>query len=272
MKWINYLKIQARIFMSQAIFKLTIGVVLAFTLFFAFIIHNFSTHPFFNGFFSLMKGYKNGFNFSSSLTYLIFSIIIFFIIIISSTAISNEIQRGTIKIVLVQRFKRNKLILSKSLFLLIFFFILFTVVFLLSFAIGGSLYGLGDIAEKKYIIHSGISLIINYFIALLLMVFPIFALINFSIFFSVLFNNSIIAIISNLGINFLFYILVQLEVFKNILLVNYLFLPMEIFKKMSQGLPILWSPDIWYMIMVTTIYSFVFLFLSIRLFNKKEIL
>jgi len=272
MKIINSLKIEYKICKGQNVFKLSILTILFFSIFFGFIFHFFSNNPIISKFLVLMKGYKNGFNFSSSLVLSVYKIMIFFIIIISSTAICNEIQTGTLKTILLTKVKRKEIIIRKSLFLLVFFFLLFSLVFLLSFAIGGLLYGLGDISEKNYIIHSSSSLIVNYFISLFLMVFPIFALINFCIFFSVLFNNNIIAIISTFGLNFILYIFVQLELLKGMFLVNYLSLPIEIFNKMSQGLPLIWNPDVWCMILVTTIYSFIFLLLTIKFFKRKEVL
>ncbi|MCP4220872.1 MAG: hypothetical protein GY765_39960, partial [bacterium] len=159
----------------------------------------------------------------------------------------------------MKKTKRTHLIVGKAVFLSIFFFLLFAVVYLTGLSAGYFLYGIGDIGELNYVIHSLSSLFTNYFASLFLMLFPIAAMVCVSLFFSVLFNNSVIAIISTLGFNFFSYILVEMEVLKEFFLFNYLSFPIEVFQKTARGLPILWTPEIWYMIIATLVYTIFFL-------------
>ena len=74
---------------------------------FGFIIHRSSSFTGPLSFLALMKGYENGFNFSLSLTSSAYRILLFFIILMASTTISDEVQKGTIKTTLLKRLKRR---------------------------------------------------------------------------------------------------------------------------------------------------------------------
>jgi len=271
MKLSNILKTEFNIFRKSSIVWFILIITFSLSIVFGFIILHSSSFTGSLSFLALMKGYKNGFNFSISLTYSIYNILIFFIILMAGTTVSDEAQKGTLKTILVKRVKRKELIIGKSLFLLISFFSILATISLLSLAIGGILYGFSDISEKNYIIHSNLSLFFNYFLSLFLIIFPISALINLCLFFSVLFNNNLLPLISSLGLNFIFYIFTGLDLYKYFFLANYIFFPLKTVQKMAQGLPLVWSPGIEHMIIVTLLYSIGFLFLAIIFFKNKEI-
>ena len=271
MKISNVLKAEYEIYRKSSLVKFISIITFSLSVLFGFIIFHSSSFTGSLSFLALMKGYENGFNFSISLTYSIFNILIFFMIITASTTVSDEAQKGTLRTILVKRLKRRELIFGKSIFLLICFFTLIAIISLLSLAVGGILFGFSDISEKNYIIHSNLSLFYNYFLSLFLMIFPISALINLCLFFSVLFNNNLMSLISCLGVNFIFYIFTELDFYKYLFLTNYILYPLKAFQKMAQGLPLVWSPQIWYMIIVTVIYLIGFLVLAVIFFRNKEI-
>ena len=218
-----------------------------------------------------MRGYENCFNYSMSVTSSTYRILMFFMIIMASTSISDEIQKGILQTILTKRIKRKKLIISKYLFLIIFFSLTLFTVFLLSLAGGTVLFGISDISEKGYIIHSTNSLFLNSFLSIILMLLPMSALISLCLFLSVLFNNNILSLISAFGINFIFYIATELNFYKYIFLTSYLTFPLRVVHLMTQGLPLNWNPEIKFMAFTASIYSILFLTLSIIVFKKKEI-
>ncbi len=272
MKLSNVLKAEFRIQRKSSLVKFILITTFSLSILFGFIIFHSSYFAGPLSFLALMKGYENGFNFSISLNYSIFNILIFFIIIMASTTVSDEAQKGTLKTVLVKRVKRDEIIIGKFLFLLLFFFCLIVIISLFSLAIGGVLYGFPNISEKNYIIHSSLSLFFNYLLSLLLVVFPISALISLCLFFSVFFNNNMLPLISSLGVNFIFYIFAELDVYKYFFLANYMLYPLKTFKRMAQGLPLVWNPDVEYMLLATFLYSIGFLVLATFFFRRKEIL
>jgi ABC-2 type transport system permease protein len=271
MKIANILKAEFKIYKKSGIVKAVSAITFSLAILFGFLIFHSPSMTGALSFLALMKGYNNAFNFSLSLTCSVYNIIIIFIIIMGSTAISDEAQKGTLKTILVKRVKRNEYIIGKSLLLLGFFVALIGIVSLLSLALGGISFGLSDISEKNYIIHSRLDLLFNYFLSLFLMIFPISALVNFSLFFSVLFNNNLISLISCLGMNFVFYICSELDFYKYFFLSSYLSFPIRNVQRMAQGLPLIWSPQLEYMLAAALLYSAGFLILAIVFFKNKEI-
>ncbi len=271
MSLISHVRIQFILILKKSIYRWSFFLLLILTVLTGFIIIKYPDRSFLLSLFAYMKGYVNGFNFSGSLIYSIYGFIIFFIIIITSANISSEYQNRTLHSLLVKKVKRGDIILSKSISLFSFFLFTFMVIFILSLAWGALTFDTGDIVEKGYVIHSFYSLLSNYLLTLLFMIFPLMAIVSLSIFFSVLFKNSLLAIILNLLINFITYIMVELEILKEFLLANYLYYPLDVFHRYAQGLSPTWSRGIWLMIIVCVSYSVIFLFLSIKIFNKKEL-
>ena len=71
-------------------------------------------------------------------------LIIFVIVIIGGNIVSEEFNKGTIKLLLVKPHKRWKILLSKVLASIIFIFILIIFITFLQFVIGGIVYGFND--------------------------------------------------------------------------------------------------------------------------------
>ncbi|MCX7974543.1 MAG: hypothetical protein N3B16_08585, partial [Candidatus Aminicenantes bacterium] len=90
-------------------------------------------------------------------------------------------------------------------------------------------------------------------------------------FFSVLFNNNVISIISCVGANFILYMGRELGFYKYFLLSTYLDFPLLNVQRMAQGLPLVWSPQLEYMLVATFIYAVGFLILAITIFKNKDI-
>lgn len=271
MNLISHVKIQFIIILKKSIYRWSFLLLLILSVLTGLIIIKYPNRSFLLSFFAYMKGYVNGFNFSGSLIYSIYGFIIFFTIIITSASVSSEYQNRTLHSLLVKKVKRKDIILSKSVGLFTFFLFTFLVIVILSLAWGVLTFDTGDITEKGYVIHSFFSLLTNYILTLFFMIFPLMAIVCLSIFFSVLFKNSLLAIILNLLLNFITYIMVELEIIKEFLLINYLYYPLDVFHRYAQGLSPKWSPGIWFMIIACVSYSVIFLLLSIKIFNKKEL-
>ncbi len=116
MKLSNVLKAEFNIYRKSSTVKSLLIITFSFSILFGFMISHSSSFTGSLNFLALMKGHENGFNFSMSLTYSIYNVLIFFIILMASIAVSDEAQKGTLKTVLVRRVKRNDLIIGKFLF------------------------------------------------------------------------------------------------------------------------------------------------------------
>jgi len=180
-------KTQFLIYRKHNLLKFTLAIIFIFLILVSFLIFYSESIPSSLSFLSLMRGYENCFNFSMSVTLSVNKILIFFIILIACTSISDEIQKGTLKIVLTKRIKREELVVSKYLFLMIFFFTLLFIIFMVSLILGAILFGISDITEKGYLLHSVNSLFLNSFLSIILMFLPLTALISLCLFLSVIF-------------------------------------------------------------------------------------
>ena len=268
---INVCKIQLRILKRNVFAQLIFWSALFFSGLFGLLIRSFSSYSGSLNFLSLMKGEAGGFNFSASLTLSVSRILLFLIVILACTSIPGEVQSGILKSLLVKRLKRDEIVLGKGLALSIFSFVILSLVFILGFISGIILYGFGGIAEKGYVIHSSGSLLLNAWLSLFLIIFPIVAIISLSLLISVLFSNPLLSVIAGLGFHFLSSIFIELELFSDIFLTRYLLFPWAQYQRMAQGLYSAGAAEFFQMILVTLIYMVGSLSLALIIFRKKEL-
>ncbi|MCX7973373.1 MAG: ABC transporter permease, partial [Candidatus Aminicenantes bacterium] len=180
MKRAKIFKAEFKIYRKSGIVKAVLVITFLFAVLFGFLVYQSDSFRGVLSFLSLMRGDKNAFNFSLSLTRSVYNIIIILIIIIVSQAISGEAQRGTLKTVLAKKVKRDDYIVGKSLFFLSFFGTLLGTIYLLSLILGIIFFGFTDISEKNYLIHSRLALSLNYFLSLFLMILPVAASVSYT--------------------------------------------------------------------------------------------
>lgn len=128
-------------------------------------------------------------------------LIIFVIVIIGGNIVSEEFNKGTIKLLLVKPHKRWKILLAKVLASIILIFILTIFIIVLQFIIGGIVYGFNDyfIPLIKYDFKINEVQLINVWsnvVKLLIAKFPMYLIIlSFSIAISCITCNTPISII-----------------------------------------------------------------------------
>lgn len=157
-------------------------------------------------------------------------IIIAIIIIISGTIISEEFNKGTIKLLLIKPYKRWQILLAKILTLVIMIFMLIVITFLLQFIIGGIVYNFSDylvpIIEYDFSDSTVISMNVSiYFINILLAKLPMYMIILVTtLMISILFSSSSVAIILGMLLyisKYLIHINESLEFIKYFVAINW---------------------------------------------------
>ena len=203
------------------------------------------------------------------------------VVIVAGGIISNEFQKGTIRLLLIRPNKRYKVLLSKILSILIIAFVLGVISYILSFILNGILFGFkayfvpdlvytsSGVVEKSFIFNS-----LSYIFILMV---PIIFITIFSVFLSVLINSTsfsvgfsiflligyqlIMLLLSSLGISFL----------------DYTFLPYMDFSQFlsSAYLDNCFMYGIYFNLfkacLVIILWSFVFYFIANLVFVKKDI-
>ena len=128
-------------------------------------------------------------------------LIILVIVIIGGTIVSDEFNKGTIKLLLVKPHKRWKILLSKLLAAIILIFVLTILTTVIQFVTGGIVYGFDDynIPLIKYDFRINKVLQIDVFsnvLKLLMAKLPMYLIVlSFSVLISCITNNASISII-----------------------------------------------------------------------------
>ena len=195
-------------------------------------------------------------------------LIIFFIIYLSCTIISEEYYSGTIKNILIKPYKRVKILFSKILtdFLIIILVVLILVTF--QYVLGGLLFGFESYsldAIRYNTISQDIETmnLVKYILLLFTTkIFMYVILSSFSLLFGIITNNMALNILISLGA----YFLSTFEILKNNI-TNYIFIyNWDISKYLFTDSTMLWQS-----IIISSISLLIFLLLIIIIFNKKDV-
>lgn len=195
-------------------------------------------------------------------------LIIFIIIYLSCTIISEEYYSGTIKNILIKPYKRVKILFSKILtdFLIIILVVLILVTF--QYVLGGLLFGFESYsldAIRYNTISQDIETmnLVKYILLLFTTkIFMYVILSSFSLLFGIITNNMALNILISLGA----YFLSTFEILKNNI-TNYIFIyNWDISKYLFTDSTMLWQS-----IIISSISLLIFLLLIIIIFNKKDV-
>ena len=195
-------------------------------------------------------------------------LIIFFIIYLFCTIISEEYYSGTIKNILIKPYKRVKILFSKILtdFLIIILVVLILVTF--QYVLGGLLFGFESYsldAIRYNTISQDIETmnLVKYILLLFTTkMFMYVILSSFSLLFGIITNNMALNILISLGA----YFLSTFEILKNNI-TNYIFIyNWDISKYLFTDSTMLWQS-----IIISSISLLIFLLLIIIIFNKKDV-
>ena len=128
------------------------------------------------------------------------AIIVMVVVIVSGVSISEEFNKGTVKLLLVRPYSRTKILISKLISVFITMIITTVAILLLQFIIGGIVYGFGtymmNVVQFDFTTNSIITLNIFVYLGLIFICkLPIFILIGTLAFaLSTLFLNSPLAV------------------------------------------------------------------------------
>ncbi|MDZ7859939.1 MAG: ABC transporter permease [Candidatus Krumholzibacteriota bacterium] len=218
-------------------------------------------------------GLPNGFYVTSaSLSWLI-NIIVLTLVIITSFQISNEFAMGTVKSVWVSPVSRRTWLTGKIIYLcLIAALLLFCSTILVLF-LSWIKFGLTNLVEKNYVIHSASSLGLRLLLVLSLSLSTLFAVVCFTSAISTLFCRPGLSIATVLSFGFLMMVIGILPVLKGFLLITYISSPLEQMTAMAKGLPLpfSWSELIKKTLTVSGVYMIISIAAGQLFITKKEI-
>ncbi len=197
----------------------------------------------------------------------------FLIMLVSGDIIAGEGQSGTFRIYLTRSISRSKIILAKWLSTLVYVFLLMAFAAIMSLGLGTIWLGIGDLV----VFHEGI-LILPWDMALQrfalsfwLVMFAMMTVSTLCFLFSSMVNNGIGPIIGGMAVLIIGLAVANIpltffETIRPYLFTSYL----DVWKKAFFD-PIPWG-DIGLDVLVLTGHTFLFLYISIYLFIKKDIL
>lgn len=202
-------------------------------------------------------------------------LIILAIIIISATIISEEFNKGTIKLLLIKPYKRWKIFLAKLITTIIMTFLILAIIFIVQFIAGGMIYNFNDysipIIEYNFNNNTIIPMdIMSYFITILFAKLPMYILILVTtLMLSILSSNSAISIILGMALYLsknLIYINENVEFMKYFVGVNWDF-SRYLFGNIAEVSFL--TKD--FSSMICTLALLIILTISIVVFNRKDI-
>ena len=204
--------------------------------------------------------------------------IIIVILLVAGSIVSEEITKGTIKLLLIKPFSRSKILLSKYLSSIIILLLTILLTIIMELIIGGYLFGFESLTMKVATYSYSTNTIVTYniFIYMLIRIIynlPLLLMILTICFgLSVIFNNTIIAVITTLllytfqeTINLLA-IKSNIHIFKYLLTINW-----DFKDYLFGGINKIQNISFQNSLFIYIIYLLIFIFIIFKVFKKKNI-
>ncbi|MDD6879473.1 MAG: ABC transporter permease [bacterium] len=198
--------------------------------------------------------------------------------VISGSIVSTEFDKGTIKLLLVRPFKRNKILLSKLITSLLMIIFSIIIIFFLQLVVGGIFYGYDSLKIPAIIYNFNTSNIeyinvFKYSIQSIIASLPKFILLStlgFAI--STIINNSIVGVTIPIIGYFVAEIINALATYKNIKILKYFItLNWDLSKYLYGGIAEFSNLTPTYSFIVCIIYLIIIIIPTFIVFNKKNI-
>jgi len=204
--------------------------------------------------------------------------IIIIIVIVSGTIVSEEFNKGTIKLLLVKPYKRSTILLSK--FLTSIIIVIFSILLLLfmNLLVGGILFGFDSLTNPVVYYNFNteslvmINPILNYFLIVLTKLPLLLIIMSLAFMLSTVFTNSVIAITLSLVFYTFSGVINQLITSLNVKYLNFFITLNWQFEEYLFGrLPSFEHINLSFSIIMSIIYFVVFVLLSFITFKRKNI-
>ena len=215
--------------------------------------------------------------------------IVAFVVIIGAGMIAKEFSEGTIKLLIMRPFSRNKIVLSKILATMFFAFVFVIVNSIVAFITGAILYGV-SISNVMIVLNASTVFVIPIWVEFLIYLiclmikFLIFALLSIAI--STIFRSYITSVVVSFGIYLLNFIItfiskganwLKYNVFANIDLFKYFGGSFNLNYVENQNLnnlfvsPVFSGTSIWSSIIIIGVLTLILNIVIFTVFNKRDI-
>lgn len=194
------------------------------------------------------------------------------IIVLAASLVAGEATGGTLKSLLTRPVTRIDFTLAKMALLFISSAFLVLAILVMGLILGGIFYGLEDVGERDYVIHSRLQMLSNMIYAYGLLILPLFATSIIAFFFSVILKSVVAAITVSLGTYFILNLLRAFPPIGDYTINTYINFPLELVGNMATGLPPIWSPWLYKCLAISLIYIATFGGAGILVLYKKDII
>lgn len=221
---------------------------------------------------SLNLSQSNGFEMMASASKWGLRLGAYLFLLLSIHLLSDEYADHTLKTILTRPIQRSEYILGKSGVILILTCVLMLILAASSFICAMLFSEFGDLTERGYVFYTWGRLARQFFYAYLLLIPTMLTVGLLGLFISVLIQKSGTAIVSGLGLLFLLNIVTVIDEIKNFVFTTFLLFPLETVSKMASRLYPQWTPGLYWLFGNALIYSGLFIYFSIWIFKKRDIL
>jgi hypothetical protein len=186
-------------------------------------------------------GIPSGFNVAAGSINLVIKVLVLVVVIATCFHISREFALGTVKSAWVRPVTRNAWFAGKIISAVIAMSALFLFVVAVIMLLAAWRFGLADLMEKDYLVHSASSLGWRMLLTIAMTLWGLWATIAVVAMLAGFFNHPGGAIAAGLGVGFLMTVLGIFPAVSPYLLSTYISLPIEQMTAMSKGLPLPYS-------------------------------
>ena len=215
----------------------------------------------------------NGNLFAYQLFHALWLFIPFLVVFVTGGMISEEKKEGTLRLVLSKPISKTAFFTARFIAAKLFVFLLVLLMAVLGLGLGLAIFGSGELLafeNGKFIVLSSDEALIRFAAAYGYYFLVLITVASLSMFFSVLYNNSVKAIMASASVILMLYFISSLEIpffesAKPFLLTTYFSSWSQLFVENINWMNLMFD------VIVLVVHILVFYVLAVTIFNKKEI-
>jgi len=218
-------------------------------------------------------GIANGFNVAAGSMYWMIKVLMLLVVVATCFHISREFALGTVKSAWVRPMTRTAWFAGKVLSAAGAISVLFVIIVLMILALAAWRFGLTNLMEKDYLVHSAGTLGWHMVLTVALTLWGLWTTIAVVSMLAAFFNHPGGAIAAGMGLGLLMTVLEIFPAVSPFLLSTYLSLPIEQMIEMSKGLPLSysWGEVAQYALIGGSVWMLIGLVVGQQIIKRKEI-
>jgi ABC-type transport system involved in multi-copper enzyme maturation permease subunit len=194
-----------------------------------------------------------------------------FVLVFSAMLMADETRSGTIRAMLAAPLYRWELYAAKAIMGLLYMIVISVATLALSIVLAKARYRFGAVSDSFGVIYSQNKVLGNFLLAFVLTWIPLGAIVLYGLFISTIVRSPGAAVAVSIGTLYIIDFTKHFVGLDPYIFTRYISYPWQIVQQMAQGVDYQWSPEVWKMIGLCSLYGIIVFAAGLLIFVRQDL-